>query len=332
MPAHPYSFRLTRQQLSLDLELTNKCHLSCAFCPRDKTPKTGFMAEQTFATVLDRVEESPLPLSLVACGLGEPLLHPGLVDFVQEAARRGHQFAVNAAATLLDPGRAEALLAAGLTEMRFSITGTGAAYEAYYGHDFASQVRLVREFRALAARAGRCRTRIVIVLTREVYRQLDDILDFWGSQGFGRDDLILLEEHNRSGSYSTGPGQTFNYRAGQHGYRCPIPFVLTFVGWNGNYYLCALDWEKKTPFGNVFADSIAGIMERKQEYFSGCEHACGNCSQQRENYLHDISNNPFAPPRQAAEVYLQNDWHHQRLVSRIMAESFNADSRSAECP
>jgi len=89
------SAKLTRLALGVrrdmprevQLEVTNRCNLDCDMCPRLtllKVPEVD-MSEETFRSVLDRLEA---PEAITLTGWGEPLMHPGLFDFLDEAKAR----------------------------------------------------------------------------------------------------------------------------------------------------------------------------------------------------------------------------------------------------
>ena len=46
---------------------------------------------------------------------------------------------------------------------------------------------------------------------------------------------------------------------------CGAPFVLLFIGYDGQYYLCCSDWKKEVAFGSVFETSFMAIMGDKLE-------------------------------------------------------------------
>jgi MoaA/NifB/PqqE/SkfB family radical SAM enzyme len=313
--------------MTIDLELTNKCNLHCTFCPREKTPKTGFISRQDFLQVIQRVEESSFDLAVTACGLGDPLLHPLLDSFVSFASAKGIAFNVNTSGTLLTHDMSKKLISAGLSEMRFSVTGINESYENYYNFPFDKLMKQILYFRQLAMESGNVKLKIVVVLTKEVMGNLQNIISFWDINGISINDLIFLEEHNRAGSYQSQSGELFDYAPEQKNFvvheeirqsRCPIPFVYTFIGWDGRYYLCALDWEKRVPLGHVSQQSINDIMQIKLEYLNKQKRLCVTCSYLPENYIYDVVNNPLAPPRQTLAIYLSNDQKHQKLLEKIL--------------
>ena len=69
----------------LDVEVTTRCQLACRFCARSSRPRRahGDMAMPLFESVLDQAE---LAEEVIFVGLGEPLLHPRLDEFVKAAA------------------------------------------------------------------------------------------------------------------------------------------------------------------------------------------------------------------------------------------------------
>lgn len=69
------------------VEVSNYCNLSCEYCPYPKQyRKKGFMDKRTFETVIQLAKKCNQNL-LYLHNFGEPLLHPGLVQFVEIAKK-----------------------------------------------------------------------------------------------------------------------------------------------------------------------------------------------------------------------------------------------------
>ncbi len=327
MEHHDISYQYRWKDLSVDLELTNKCNLHCTFCPREKTPAKGRMTRENFNRVLERIEESPLPLGIAACGSGDPLLHPELGDFVEQAAKRDIPFRITTAGTLLSPQKSAELLQAGLSEIHFSITGIGDHYSKTYGFPFEKTLANVVDFQEQAAIYGNCKIGILIIQTREVAKEIETILKFWESAGLQRNAILLTEEHNRAGSY-TGKTSSFTSTSANNlvgdsprqneKLTCPAPFLSTFIGWNGHYYLCMNDWEKRVDIGDISTTSIHQAMMRKKNYLADNGKLCQACSFKPENYLRDSGKNPDSPPRQSPTTYLANAVKHNQLAKKIL--------------
>lgn len=329
---HDVSYRYGVDQLTVDIELTNKCNLHCDFCPREKIPATGWMTAETFRQVIHRAEESPLPYRLSSCGTGDSILHPDIAHFVARAASRSLPYRLTTSASLLDAAKSRALLDAGLTEIHFSVTGIHEQYSDTYGFPFDRTLRNILAFRELAEQQQGCEMRILIIQTAAVVQDMEIILDFWKRHGFKRKHLLLLEEHNRSGSYSldrtrgrdvivsgdiiaSEPQLTGLGSGSGH---CPIPFVTMFIGWDGHYYLCSNDWEKNVSLGNVFEHSFADIVRLKMDYLQQENIICLQCSYFPANYMTDIDSGDLQVPRQKRVTFLDNNVAHQHTIHSII--------------
>lgn len=105
----------------LDVEITTRCQLACPACAR--TLGYGPAADVSMPRELfERVLEAGRPArSLILVGLGEPLLHPEVVDFVAVATAMGCATQLVTNGVLARPEMAERLRDAGLAEITFSI-------------------------------------------------------------------------------------------------------------------------------------------------------------------------------------------------------------------
>jgi len=59
---------------------------------------------------------------------------------------------------------------------------------------------------------------------------------------------------------------------------CGAPFILPFVGYDGQYYLCCSDWTKKAPLGSVFDETFVSTLDRKLDYVLSREPVCTHCN------------------------------------------------------
>jgi MoaA/NifB/PqqE/SkfB family radical SAM enzyme len=73
----------------IDIELTNDCSLSCVMCPRGKmTRSIGYMDFGLYKKILDEI----YPVTINLTGMGEPLLHPEFLDFLEYAKKDKDRF------------------------------------------------------------------------------------------------------------------------------------------------------------------------------------------------------------------------------------------------
>ena len=125
---------LSARPLEAYIEVAARCNLRCQMCPIIVDPRyqsgSGFpalLSEEMFdrlAPVFPTLKRAYL------FGLGEPILHPRLVDFTERLARAGVEVWITTNATLIDQEKADALARAGLTRVSVSIDGgTPQTYE-----------------------------------------------------------------------------------------------------------------------------------------------------------------------------------------------------------
>lgn len=104
------------------IESTNDCNLSCIMCPRNKSEReVGYMPMELFSEIIEQ-----LPHQRITCltlhRLGEPLLHPQIVQMVRYAKNKGIsyvRFATNA--TLLNEDLSRELIVSGLDSITISM-------------------------------------------------------------------------------------------------------------------------------------------------------------------------------------------------------------------
>lgn len=121
LPGHP---ALRNHPTKLFVETTSRCNLGCFMCV--KQTGGGCIAEGDLSQTLFSALEPAFPTleALILNGVGEPLLHPQLVDFVRRAKammQTGSWIGFQSNGLLLTPERALALLEAGLDRICLSI-------------------------------------------------------------------------------------------------------------------------------------------------------------------------------------------------------------------
>ncbi len=109
----------------LFIEITNACNFKCTWCPDDiMDRRRGFMKKEKVFRLLDEIAEKrpwlgPLyPVKLHQ--MGEPMLHPDLVEIVARAEKRGVPIELNTNCGLITRERVEGLYRAGLTNLILS--------------------------------------------------------------------------------------------------------------------------------------------------------------------------------------------------------------------
>jgi hypothetical protein len=59
---------------------------------------------------------------------------------------------------------------------------------------------------------------------------------------------------------------------------CAAPFLLLFIGYDGQYYLCCSDWKKEVPVGSVFDESFLSVTRKKLEHVTTRRPICRTCN------------------------------------------------------
>lgn len=119
-----YLHRPATHLAKLYIEFTNHCNIDCLTCMRNNWDvEMGFMAEDTFASLLGSLKEIGRPLEIMVMGIGEPLAHPQAVPMIRALKQQGHTVEMVTNGTLLSEKKARGLIAAGLDTLWVSIDG-----------------------------------------------------------------------------------------------------------------------------------------------------------------------------------------------------------------
>jgi MoaA/NifB/PqqE/SkfB family radical SAM enzyme len=133
-PGTAVSLRVTRDGVLLRaplsqlrkvyIEPTSRCNLSCRTCMRNAWGEPmGHMAPATFDRVLAGLAGQQAKVSVFFGGFGEPLMHPGIVNMVEKAARIATKMELITNGILLDADMSADLIKAGLTTLWVSLDG-----------------------------------------------------------------------------------------------------------------------------------------------------------------------------------------------------------------
>jgi len=202
-----------RPPVCLYLEVTNRCNLLCTTCPRtfeDLEPPAD-MGWELFTRIVDQV---PGLGRAVLHGVGEPLMVRELPRMVRHLKDRGVYVLFNTNGVLLDAARGQALIDAGLDELRVSLDAASPqAFEAVRGVDAFDRILAnVRTFVALQRELGANTPRVSLWLTglKETLEELprfvrlahelgvpevhlQRLVYFSGGQGLARPESALFE-------------------------------------------------------------------------------------------------------------------------------------------
>lgn len=104
------------------IELTTRCNLNCAMCIRQSwLDPQGSMTGETFQAVIDGLKAFPDLKRVFLGGFGEPLLHPDIVNMVEQIHSLGVNVTLSSNGLLLNPPLARKLLRAGVDTVVVSL-------------------------------------------------------------------------------------------------------------------------------------------------------------------------------------------------------------------
>ncbi len=106
------------------LEPTSRCNLNCRTCVRHSwNEPAGTMEMEHFQGLIQELRAVPSLEKIAFWGIGEPLLHPNILDMIASAKGLGVQTELVTNALLLDPDMAQGLVDAGLDVLVVSVDG-----------------------------------------------------------------------------------------------------------------------------------------------------------------------------------------------------------------
>jgi MoaA/NifB/PqqE/SkfB family radical SAM enzyme len=161
------------------IEVTNRCNSLCVSCPLTYDHFVPWEPKRhlSWGRFRQIVDQLPQIERAWLHGIGEPLLNPELPRMVAHLKERGSQVLFNSNALLLDQRRGDALVEAGLDELRISIDSvTPALYAKLRGIDKLPEI--LANIRAFTARhGGRERPRVSLWLVG-MQENLHELPDF----------------------------------------------------------------------------------------------------------------------------------------------------------
>jgi sulfatase maturation enzyme AslB (radical SAM superfamily) len=209
---------------SVQMEVTTRCNLECAYCTHRRLPDKRDMSLERFHELLDRIDLARVD-NVDFTGLGEPVLHPSLPAMLRELLRRGRPTHLRTVTngTALTRKRFEPLCDAGITSIAFSIDSLDPARFAR-ARGGARLRQVLENLEALVehrARAGLdgLQIKIKAVLLDEPYHDAEALLLYSARLGLEMPHFSCLDAradamtHYREpwleSAWAEGGGQTF---------------------------------------------------------------------------------------------------------------------------
>ncbi len=132
----------------LYVEPTTDCNLNCRTCVRNAwQDPTAYMTRETFQRLMAQSESLPNLKTMIFGGIGEPLIHPEILDMIHLASERGLQITVTTNGLLLDRAMASELIKMKLKRIVVSLDGVNPdTYKHVRGTTISQVLENIRSF------------------------------------------------------------------------------------------------------------------------------------------------------------------------------------------
>jgi MoaA/NifB/PqqE/SkfB family radical SAM enzyme/pimeloyl-ACP methyl ester carboxylesterase len=187
-PLEPFS---VNEPVFANIEITTRCSMGCKYCARSFLKKEGRdMSLETFRRVIDLL---PHAYRITMVGLGEPLLHPDLVDIVALASSHGRRVGLVTNAMHLDQALSERLVRAGLRSIAFSIDAPTqeSASSIRPGTDLDRVINNIRSFVKISKGRHQIAKAVFSAISIETAPFLKDLIDV--VSGLGVNVMMLTD-------------------------------------------------------------------------------------------------------------------------------------------
>ena len=242
------------------LEITNVCNLSCAFCPGTKRPP-HFLTREEFALLAGKLAGRAEFLYFHL--MGEPLLHPELGSFLEQAGALGFKLILTTNGTLLQE-RAELLLGA---EALHKVNVSLQSFEANTGGELESYLAPCVGFARRASQRGiRCELRL---WNRGGLESLNPRIEALLEAAFPRPWGRSREGYKLAENVWLEPGERFDWPdpdAPDRGESCFCYALRDHFGvlCDGTVVPCCLDHEGDLALGNLFTQELDEILNSER--------------------------------------------------------------------
>ena len=181
----------------LFFEMTDQCNLNCLHCGSRCTGKNRTyldfdLMKRVMCSVADRYDPYKIMISITG---GEPMLHPDIYKTVMAAHKLGFPVGMTSNGTMINERAAKALAFAGLDTIAISLDGIEDTHDAFRQSpgSFSRAMHGVHALRAVGIEA-----QAITVIHRKNIHQLDEMFDFFRSDGFYSWRLVNIEPIGRA--------------------------------------------------------------------------------------------------------------------------------------
>lgn len=243
------------------IEPTNVCNLACPMCPnsRQTSGSLGYMQWSLFTKVLDEI--GPHAKVVMLYSLGEPLLHPRIVQMVEYCKKVSRaKIIISTNAIFLDESMARALLASGLDEIKLCLDANSSKtyHQMRPGGNFAMVAKNVQCFLELKGNNSKPYCVVQFIRTKINSHETEEFTQRW--EGYDCEPRIvwLNTWANQIPGLARLSDDLCPNRF-QKRLPCAELWLKMVINWQGKVPICCHDWSRSYVGGDVSKDTVAQI-------------------------------------------------------------------------
>lgn len=257
----------------LVVEPFNVCNLSCPLCPTGQKgagAKKGRMALEVYQKIMEEIGEYLCIVYLQ--NWGEPTLYPYLAEFIELSHRHRVPSVLATNLNLMNDKIEDAILNHGLSHLKIELDGaTQAGYEKFRrGGNLEKVIENAR--RLITARNLIGATTPVIeaacLVSRHNEHEMDRVREIAEDMGADMCEFYRVGlDTRRTDLVEEWRPQNQDYDLNvfdpKKKYKCPDPWKMISINWNGVVMPCCRIFDDRVNFGDVRTHSIAEIWNNE---------------------------------------------------------------------
>lgn len=261
--------------ISLQIEVTNRCNLSCVTCYRKKMKRPlGDMSLSLFKKIIDQTKG--YIETILLSHMGEPLLHPDIIEMIRYCKQYNLQVIIFTNITLLDKSKSLALINAGLDMLVFSIDAISKkTYEKIKkGAHYEEVMQNIETFLKIRSKLKKGPfTQLSFICFN---RNKNEIKEFLNIKKKIPVDGIRVKPFYNNGGLADSIGEKIPIKKKEDYKPCIMLWREPAVCWDGTMLPCCIDAAGQEPLGNIQEKSILDVWNGERMIQLRKAHISGN--------------------------------------------------------
>lgn len=307
----------------LGIEITNFCNFRCNICPyKIMTRPKQHMEFSLFRKIIDEIKDYP-DFFCWLHWMGEPLLHPKIIDFIKCTKNAGLKCGFSTNASLLTKDIGKKLIEVEMDKIVLCLDGN--SKESYEKVRNGGNFEVVKEnIKNFLEMKGNLKPQASLQFVKNKYNthEIEDYKKEWIGKGA---DMIDIKTFVEWGNQVKGISSEIKNR----NKRFPCKYLWNNIGIysDGNVGICCFDYDASIRIGNVNEKSILEIWNgnklkelRKQQINGNFNNGlCDNCREWKgseKNIFYPFDLTLFNEINMAIKLKLWQHFNNIRLGAK----------------